>query len=479
MVDNNSFETVSGETSAEFDHHEEDNILELVFAEEIYSSNFHYDLSFYLHNHPLCELNTDLYDVFKEFVNEEIETFIGISFYYSYGLAVLTFLDKIPNTCIEQFKKISESERIVCSSFAILYGLLLKRKGNSKIVESFIKSLRRELTIMENRIGWTGLSNGIQDEIGSQEKKIMNFHPVGLEWTLDEIESFDKEYFLNQYPIKSVSIKLIEHILRTADTIKEQKKAYKLIVKSLESIYNDGHCEKSVFYHLKNNLKVLSRTYTVGEDSVQKYEIRLPNMWWNEIDRGNFGNYHSLSATNNTSKREQTKEEIKLSKCRNDKVLTGVPSPQLNKPNNESLENGSSNNTDKNECATDITPENVEKPLIIQINTKQRNILEKAEKSNIIKYNAERKGYDNGEHTSNVLVAYLCGRIFCGDYTKNGIWIAGKRFDDAKYCNDLFGFDVAATRRSSRSTGQGKSPIGYDKIDDFLKKISKSKQNDI
>lgn len=298
MVDNNSFETVSGETSAEFDHHEEDNILELVFAEEIYSSNFHYDLNFYLHNHPLCELNTDLYDVFKEFVNEEIETFIGISFYYSYGLAVLTFLDKNPNTCIEQFKKISESERIVCSSFAILYGLLLKRKGNSKIVESFIKSLRRELTEMENRIGWTGLSNGIQDEIGSQEKKIMNFHPVGLEWTLDEIESFDKEYFLNQYPIKSVSIKLIEHILRTADTIEEQKKAYKLIVKSLESIYNDGHCEKSVFYHLKNNLKVLSRPYTVGEDSVQKYEIRLPNMWWNEIDRRDFGNYLSLSATN-------------------------------------------------------------------------------------------------------------------------------------------------------------------------------------
>lgn len=310
MVDNNSFETVSGETSAEFDHHEEDNILELVFAEEIYSSNFHYDLNFYLYDHPLCELNIELYDVFQKFVNEEIETFMGIAFYYSYGLAVLTFLDKNPNTCIEQFKKISESERIVCSSFAILYGLLLKRKGNSKIVESFIKSLRRELTEMENRIGWTGLSNGIKDEIGSQEKKIMNFHPVGLEWTLDEIESFDKEYFLNQYPIKSVSIKFIEHILRTADTIKEQKKAYKLIVKSLESIYNDGHCEKSVFYHLKNNLKVLSRPYTVGEDSVQKYEIRLPNMWWYEIDREDFGNYLSLSATNNTLEREQTKEEI-------------------------------------------------------------------------------------------------------------------------------------------------------------------------
>lgn len=117
---------------------------------------------------------------------------------------------------------------------------------------------------------------------------------------------------------------------------------------------------------------------------------------------------------------------------------------------------------------------NVEKQpreLCVHVDPKQLGILGKAEDAGIIKYNAERKGYDPGRRVSKSLVAYLCGRIFCGDYTsKKGVWKEGGRFDDAGLCKDLFGFDVAATRRSSRSTGAGKPPVGYEKIDGFFEK---------
>lgn len=114
-------------------------------------------------------------------------------------------------------------------------------------------------------------------------------------------------------------------------------------------------------------------------------------------------------------------------------------------------------------------PDRVEKPLVVQINSSQRNVLDKAEKAGIIAYNAERQGYDKGKQSSKALVAYLCGRIFCGDYTKKGEWKEGSRFDDAKYCQELFGFDVAGTRRKCRSTGKGKSPVGHEKVDDLYK----------
>lgn len=109
-----------------------------------------------------------------------------------------------------------------------------------------------------------------------------------------------------------------------------------------------------------------------------------------------------------------------------------------------------------------------DKPLCVAINSAQRKKLEAAEEMGIIIYNRARKGYDKGTLASQALVAYLCGIVFCGDYTKDGCWKQGKRFDEAQYCQELFGFDVAGTRRKARSTGAGKSPIGWEKVDGIL-----------
>lgn len=108
------------------------------------------------------------------------------------------------------------------------------------------------------------------------------------------------------------------------------------------------------------------------------------------------------------------------------------------------------------------------RPLSVAIQTSQRRQLEAAERLGIIAYNHTRQGYDKGKLASQALVAYLCGRVFCGDYTKEGVWMEGKRFDEAKYCEQLFGFDVAGTRRKIRSSGAGKSPIGWKKIDELF-----------
>lgn len=107
--------------------------------------------------------------------------------------------------------------------------------------------------------------------------------------------------------------------------------------------------------------------------------------------------------------------------------------------------------------------------LCVELNSTQCKMLGKAEKAGIISYNAERKGYDKGKLSSKALVAYLCGRLFCGDKVKGGEWIEGIRFYDAKYCNELFGFDVAATRRKCRNSGTGKPPKGHKKVDDLFK----------
>lgn len=111
---------------------------------------------------------------------------------------------------------------------------------------------------------------------------------------------------------------------------------------------------------------------------------------------------------------------------------------------------------------------NVEKQLCVTLNKTQRQMLEAAEHNGIIIYNNVRKGYDKGALASQALVAYLCGKVFCGDFTKDGVWMEGKRFDDAQYCELLFGFDVAGTRRSTRGKGGGKSPIGWEKIDELF-----------
>ena len=106
-----------------------------------------------------------------------------------------------------------------------------------------------------------------------------------------------------------------------------------------------------------------------------------------------------------------------------------------------------------------------EKPLNTPVGRTIRQKLDIAEEAGIIAYNPERKGYDKGLLASQALVAYLCGKIFCGDYTDDGYWMEGMRFEEAQLCERLFGFDVAATRRSARGKGAGKSPTGYEKID--------------
>lgn len=107
-----------------------------------------------------------------------------------------------------------------------------------------------------------------------------------------------------------------------------------------------------------------------------------------------------------------------------------------------------------------------ENELCIALNKYQREILNSAERENIIKYNPERKGYDTGHQSSKVLVAYLCGRLSCGDYTsEDGTWIDGGRFEEAKYYKELFGFDVDGTRRKARDKGAGLSPTGHERVD--------------
>lgn len=113
---------------------------------------------------------------------------------------------------------------------------------------------------------------------------------------------------------------------------------------------------------------------------------------------------------------------------------------------------------------------NEAKPLCVALNQRQRQLLEAAERGGIICYNRAREGYDKGALASQALVAYLCGKIFCGDYTQDEVWMEGKRFDEAKYCEALFGFDVSGTRRSTRGKGGGKSPVGYEKIDELFNK---------
>lgn len=132
------------------------------------------------------------------------------------------------------------------------------------------------------------------------------------------------------------------------------------------------------------------------------------------------------------------------------------------------IENGTGNNG-----SADTPESETEKPLCVAIRSNQRQILDAAESAGIIVYNRDRQGYDKGQFASHSLVAYLCGRLFCGDYSEDGVWKEGSRFDDAQYCQHLFGFDVAGTRRKVRGSGAGKSPIGFEKIDTLFNKIIK------
>ena len=120
---------------------------------------------------------------------------------------------------------------------------------------------------------------------------------------------------------------------------------------------------------------------------------------------------------------------------------------------------GAANNKPEDETGKDHE-------LCFQFNSTQQAKLKAAEEEGIIKYNPKRKGYVVGDQSSNVLVAYLGGKMFCGDYTnKNGQWKAGGIFNEAKHCKKLFDFDVAGTRRSAQGNGAGKSPKGHERVD--------------
>ena len=118
-------------------------------------------------------------------------------------------------------------------------------------------------------------------------------------------------------------------------------------------------------------------------------------------------------------------------------------------------------------CAASVSDS--KQPLCIALNCNQRKVLDAAAKAGIIEYNPHRQGYDVAEASSQALVAYLCGCLFCADCTNEGVWIKGARFDAATYCQQLFGFDVAGTRRSAQGNAGGKSPKGYERVDKLFK----------
>lgn len=119
----------------------------------------------------------------------------------------------------------------------------------------------------------------------------------------------------------------------------------------------------------------------------------------------------------------------------------------------------------------DVTIE--DRDLCVALNSRQKQVLIKAELSGIIVYNEGRKGYDVAEGSSNALVAYLCGKLFCRDYEEEGLWKAGSRFEDAQYCQQLFGFDVSLTRRVGQGNGVGKVPKGFDRVEKIIQKSKK------
>lgn len=92
----------------------------------------------------------------------------------------------------------------------------------------------------------------------------------------------------------------------------------------------------------------------------------------------------------------------------------------------------------------------------------QREVLEKVEKDlGIIVYNPDTKGFKVAPR-KNTLVAYLWGRLYCGDWSdKYGSWIKGGDID--KTVNDFFDFDVQSTRNRGDAL-----PKGYQQIDNII-----------
>lgn len=111
--------------------------------------------------------------------------------------------------------------------------------------------------------------------------------------------------------------------------------------------------------------------------------------------------------------------------------------------------------------------------LCVVLNSRQRAILDRAEQQGIIRYNPTRRGYDKGETSTQVLVAYLCGRLFCGDKVRRDeagedVWVMGRNLEEAQHCQQLFGFDVANTRRHRKDKTP---PAGHERVDAIFRDL--------
>lgn len=113
-------------------------------------------------------------------------------------------------------------------------------------------------------------------------------------------------------------------------------------------------------------------------------------------------------------------------------------------------------------------PQDVE--FCIDINPKHKAMLVKAIDVGIVEYIPKTQSLK--PMVSNTLVAYLCGRIFARDFTDEyGTWIPGGQLEETELMQKLFGFDVAATRRSNQGGKENpkKSPTGYKIVDKLFK----------
>lgn len=114
--------------------------------------------------------------------------------------------------------------------------------------------------------------------------------------------------------------------------------------------------------------------------------------------------------------------------------------------------------------------------LCVKISEEEHKMLIKAAEAGLLKYNSERKGYDKGsENISKRLVAYLCGRLFCGagpssENEEEAIWDQGRDFakGEAAMCKSLFGINISETRRGGRSKNC-KPPQGYKSVDKLFR----------
>lgn len=125
---------------------------------------------------------------------------------------------------------------------------------------------------------------------------------------------------------------------------------------------------------------------------------------------------------------------------------------------------------EKEEPQTVVNDEPQEVEFCIDINPKQKAILLKAIEVGIVEYNPKTQSLE--PTGSKTLVAYLCGRIFAKDFTdEHGTWIPGGQLEETELMRQLFGFDVAATRRSNQGGKEcpKKSPTGHIIVDKLFK----------